>query len=96
LDIGCGTGYLCAAFYEFVKDTTGTSDSKPAVIGVEHINELCMLSEINLKKKYSREIEQEKIKIVCDDGRQGYRKFAPYDVIHVGASSPIVPVALMG
>jgi len=50
LDIGCGTGYLCAAFYEFVKDD---NKERPAVVGIEHIDELVMLSKLNLKKKYS-------------------------------------------
>ena len=36
LDVGCGSGYLCAAFYEMVKNSgTGTQ-----VVGIEHIEPL--------------------------------------------------------
>ena len=35
LDIGSGSGFLCAAFYEMVKDP---STGKACVIGVEHID----------------------------------------------------------
>ena len=35
LDIGSGSGYLCAAFYEMVKDP---STGKACVVGVEHID----------------------------------------------------------
>lgn len=34
LDVGCGSGYLVAAFYEMM-------DGKGKVIGIEHIEGLC-------------------------------------------------------
>jgi len=36
LDVGCGSGYLCAAFYE----PTKTKDGTAKVIGIEHIPQL--------------------------------------------------------
>lgn len=27
------------------------------------------------------------IEIICGDGRKGYPKYAPYDIIHVGAGN---------
>ena len=50
LDIGSGSGYLCAAYYEMTKDKDGRAN----VIGIEHIDELASFSVTNLKKKYSK------------------------------------------
>ena len=36
LDIGSGTGILCAAFYEMVK----TNEATTQVVGIEHIDHL--------------------------------------------------------
>ena len=38
LDVGCGSGYLCAAFYEHVKDTKNLN--RCCVVGIEHIEPL--------------------------------------------------------
>ena len=35
LDIGCGSGWMCAAFYEMVKDENNLD--RTCVVGVEHI-----------------------------------------------------------
>lgn len=35
LDVGCGSGYLTAAFYELVKDSKNLD--RTAVVGMEHI-----------------------------------------------------------
>ncbi len=37
LDVGCGSGYLCAAFYEMM-------ERQGKVVGVDHIDGLCSLS----------------------------------------------------
>ena len=34
LDVGCGSGYLCAAFYEMVKDNLSEGTK---VVGIEHV-----------------------------------------------------------
>ena len=44
LDVGSGSGYLCAVFYELTRSK---------VVGVEHIAELCEFSKDNLEKSYS-------------------------------------------
>ena len=41
LDVGSGSGYLCAAFYEMM-------DKQGTVIGIEHIQELVDQSLVNL------------------------------------------------
>ena len=43
LDVGCGSGYLTACFYEM----TGSK-----VVGIEHIQELADFSVKNLQKSY--------------------------------------------
>lgn len=91
LDVGCGSGYLVAAFYEMVKDET----PKTKVVGIEHIEPLAELSMANLMKAYSSELQNGSIKIVAGDGRLGYAPEAPYDVIHVGAAAPQIPSALL-
>ena len=88
LDVGSGSGYSTALLYEMVK----SPDSKETlVVGIEHIDPLVTMSKENLIKSYDEEIESNKIKIVNGDGRKGYPENAPYDVIHVDASSLIVP-----
>ena len=63
------------------------SDPGTQVVGIDHIEQLAQLSLINLQKSYRSELENKKIKIVCGDGRQGYKDEAPYDAIHVGAAA---------
>lgn len=92
LDVGAGSGYLCAAFYEMVK---GSSEAGPSVVGIEHIEELHSLAILNLQKSYFNEMETNKIKLVCGDGRQGYQQEAPYDAIHVGAAAEEAPLPLI-
>jgi protein-L-isoaspartate(D-aspartate) O-methyltransferase len=50
LDVGSGTGLLCAAFYEMVKLPLV---QKTCVVGIEHIQALAELSFQNLSKSYS-------------------------------------------
>ena len=91
LDVGSGSGYLCAAFYEMVKN----SDPGTQVVGIEHIEPLAQLSVTNLQKSYSSQLESGKIKIICGDGRLGYIDEAPYDAIHVGAAAKDIPADLI-
>ena len=49
LDVGCGSGILCAAFYECTQ--TGKADT--TVIGIEHIEGLAQSSYDNLCRSYS-------------------------------------------
>ena len=58
------------------------------VIGVEHIPELCKISKNNTKNI-------ENMKIIESDGKLGYKKESPYDMIHVGASADKIPDELV-
>jgi protein-L-isoaspartate(D-aspartate) O-methyltransferase len=84
LDVGSGSGFLSAAFYELVK----TEEKKTVVVGIDHIEGLVQWSVDNLNKSYSDQLKSGEIKMVCGDGRLGYPEEAPYDVIHVGAAAP--------
>ena len=91
LDVGCGSGYLCATFYELVKKSDGSAN----VVGIEHIKGLAQFSVDNLSKSYSKQLKDGSIKIFCGDGREGQKDGAPYDVIHAGAVSATVPQAFV-
>ena len=93
LDVGSGTGILCAGFYEMVRSDPPLKETQ--VVGIEHIDALAQSSVQNLSKSYSQELQNGNIRIVCGDGRQGYPDLAPYDGIHVGAGTPQVPKALI-
>lgn len=83
LDVGSGTGILCAAFYECTK----TGKPECTVVGIEHIDDLVQSSIVNLNRSYSAAVRDGCIKVVCGDGRAGYAAEAPYDAIHVGAGT---------
>jgi len=88
LDIGSGSGYLCACFSVMV-------GAEGKVTGVEHIPELKAHSERNLNEWNSNALESKNIEIVLGDGVDGYPGNAPYDAIHVGAAYECVPSALI-
>ena len=50
LDVGSGTGVLCAAFYEMVK----SSSPGAKVVGIEHMEQLVEESRVNLSKSYNK------------------------------------------
>ncbi|KAI8098435.1 protein-L-isoaspartate O-methyltransferase [Gilbertella persicaria] len=88
LDIGSGSGYLCACMAAMVGSTG-------KVVGVEHIRELVDSSTRNLKKSHQDWLDNNQIEVIEGDGRLGYEKEAPYDCIHVGAASPSTPEKLI-
>ena len=55
------------------------------VVGVEHIPELAKISVDNISKNHKNLLDSGKIVILESDGRVGCKKYAPYNVIHVGA-----------
>jgi protein-L-isoaspartate(D-aspartate) O-methyltransferase len=78
LDVGSGSGYLVAAFYEMM-------EKQGKVVGIEHMQGLVDDSISNLRRNYEKELENGDIIVKCGDGRLGYKESAPYDAIHVGA-----------
>jgi len=91
LDVGCGSGYLTAVLAHLVAPGG-------QVVGLEHIPQLCTLSQRNLRKDgttHGRMLEDGGIKIVKGDGRLGYPEGGPYDAIHVGAAADEIPKPLL-
>ena len=88
LDVGSGSGYLCVAFAKLL-----ASSSK--VYGIEHIQPLVNLARRNTEKSNADLLEGYCIYFICEDGRKGFLPGAPYDIIHVGASSSGVPQSLI-
>ncbi|KAF8178109.1 Pcmt1-prov protein [Mycena galopus ATCC 62051] len=98
LDVGSGSGYLCAVLHHLV--TSYTEDKVVVagkVIGVDHIPELVYWSLQNLKKddRTRRAVEEKQIEVHAGDGRLGYPSEGPYDAIHVGAAAPTIPEPLI-
>ena len=87
LDVGSGSGFLTVALSKMTNDA-GT------VVGIEHIPELYNFGITNVKKKHGNLLDNGKIVFVKGDGREGYKKYAPYKAIHVGAASEKIPSAL--
>ncbi|TCD66913.1 hypothetical protein EIP91_000752 [Steccherinum ochraceum] len=89
LDVGSGSGYLCAVLHHIV-------GPQGKVVGIDHIPELVEFSVENLKKDgLGEQLESGSIEMVMGDGRQGYAQGGPYDAIHVGAAAPHMPQALV-
>ncbi|KAI0783696.1 protein-L-isoaspartate O-methyltransferase [Abortiporus biennis] len=89
LDVGSGSGYLCAVLHHLVGPTG-------KVVGIDHISELVDWSVRNLTKDGLGEaLKDGSIEVVTGDGRRGYPPAAPYDAIHVGAASPHLPQTLI-
>lgn len=85
LDIGAGSGIICAMMGELVAP-------QGSVWGIEHIGELVAKAQANLRvhdaKRHDRGLPpllDSVIHIVEGDGRLGLPAHGPYDVIHVGA-----------
>jgi len=101
LDIGSGSGYLCAVLHHLVSSYSDEQPEKVAVpgkvIGIEHIPQLVDWSLQNLKQddRTRRALENKQIEVHVGDGRLGYPSDGPYDAIHVGAASPTIPEALI-
>jgi len=88
LDVGSGSGYLTVCMALLV-GRTGLA------VGIDHINELVQHSVDNINKDQPGLLESGSVKMIVGDGRKGYKEFAPYDAIHVGAAAPVVPEELI-
>ena len=88
LDIGSGTGFLTVCLSKL-------SNGTGKVIGVEHIPEIYNMGLWNVKKNHSNLINNGNILFFLGDGRQGWKNFAPYKAIHVGAAVENHPQVLI-
>ena len=65
------------------------------VVGVEHIKQLYDMSIKNICKNHENLLKEQKVILDNCDGRMGYKKYAPYKAIHVGAAAPFIPDELI-
>ena len=65
------------------------------VVGVEHIKQLYDMSIKNICKHHKNLLNEQKVILDNCDGRMGYKKYAPYKAIHVGAAAPSIPDELI-
>lgn len=88
LDVGCGSGYLCAAMALMVGE-------EGRVVGIDYIEPLVELSRENISKSHKDLLASQRIRLEVGDGWKGWPDEAPFDAIHVGAAAPTVPLALV-
>ncbi|KAJ7290994.1 Pcmt1-prov protein [Mycena rebaudengoi] len=90
LDIGSGSGYLCAVLHHLVSPAADAAESPGGpgkVIGIEHVTELVDWSLQNLRRDERTRLALENKQIEL----KGYPSEGPYDAIHVGAAMPTIP-----
>ncbi|KAI5744525.1 hypothetical protein M8J76_003055 [Diaphorina citri] len=88
LDIGSGSGYLTACL-AYMAGPEGR------VYGVEHVMELAESSIKNIDKGNSELLDQGRVQFVVWNGKHGYEREAPYDIIHVSPSYFTIPQKLL-
>merc|ERR1712176_1510651 len=79
LDVGCGSGYLCACMAEMV-------GPEGRIIGIDYLTELVQLAIGNIKQADDRLFVSGQLVVQQGDGWQGFPPEAPFDCIHVGAA----------
>jgi protein-L-isoaspartate(D-aspartate) O-methyltransferase len=93
LDVGSGSGYFSVLMAAMMTANANGAPVTGKVVGVEHIVDLAFWAEQNVAKDPSHLAHH--VKFVAGDGRLGYPKTAPYDVIHVGAAALGLPFELI-
>lgn len=87
LDVGCGSGYLCACMAQMVGPTG-------QVVAIDRVPELVDLARNNVAVADGHLLTRGTSLVMQGDGWHGSLAHAPYDAIHVGAAAAIVPPAL--
>ena len=90
LDVGCGSGYLTAAFAYLAE--VNEKDGG-LVVGIDILPDLVKLSEDNIRKHNKDLLESGQIILLTQDGWKGY-PLESYDAIHVGATAESFPKEL--
>jgi protein-L-isoaspartate(D-aspartate) O-methyltransferase len=98
LDVGCGSGYLTAAFGRWVKSPDGGPSilkTSGKVFGIDVHQYLVDLTTRNIQKCDRDLLDSGTVQIQLGDGWKGLPSEAPFDVIHVGAAAEELPIALV-
>ena len=83
LDVGSGSGYLTACMV-YMSAPSGYA------VGIDRVKELTIQGTENIKND-NPELLRYNVFMVTGDGHDGYSAKGPYDVIHVGGATPMVP-----
>lgn len=65
------------------------------VVGIDIFDEIIEESKKCIKKNNKNLIDDEKIILDKGDGRKGFKRYAPYHVIHAGAAVETIPKELI-
>lgn len=99
LDIGSGSGYLCAIFGEAVGVKNHNKNIRGKVIGIEVVQSLVDYSKNIIEKHYPELMKyRSNFKIMKGDGKKGYPVSSikmEYDGIHIGAACDYIPFHLL-
>jgi protein-L-isoaspartate(D-aspartate) O-methyltransferase len=99
LDVGSGSGYLCACFAKMVSVSDKDHKKRGKVIGIDIYQKLIHDSNKTIKKFYPELYKySSRFKILHGSGWDGYperSKKELYDAIHVGASVDSIPIRLI-
>ena len=99
LDIGSGSGYLCAIFGEAVGVKNPNKYIRGKVVGIEVVQSLVDYSRKVVQKHYPELMKYKgHFKIMKGDGKKGYPKSSvkmEYDGIHIGAACDYIPFHLL-
>lgn len=99
LDIGSGSGYLCAVFGEAVGVKNKNKEIRGKVIGIDVVESLVEYSNKVIRKHYPELLQYKNhFKIVKGDGKKGYPENDNkqlYDGIHIGAACDYIPNHLL-
>ena len=89
LDVGSGSGYLTLCLAKMI--------GRGKVFGIDHIEKLTTqaLKNIAMSQSELSNDPQLLIQMSHKDGRNGLPEFAPFNVIHVGASTTKIPEPLI-
>ncbi len=95
LDIGSGSGYLCACFAEAVQVTNKNKNLRGKVVGIEVIDKLVDYSHNVLQQNYPYLYQYKNSFVIKKgDGKLGYpnrKNNEIYDGIHIGAACDYIP-----
>jgi len=88
LDVGCGSGYLCACMARMVGSTG-------LVVGIDYLQPLVDLALANIAQADGDLLASGRLIIRHGDGWRGACDAGPFDAIHVGAAAETIPEALL-
>ena len=107
LDVGCGSGYLTAAFGRLldgglnvnipysVFGRASSSSMHGKVYGIDVYPQLVELARENMKKADQDLLTSGTVTLEVGDGWRGLPEYSPFHAIHVGAAAEKLPKNLM-